>query len=54
MSAFLKNRIPFGKIAETVRHALDTCPDAPVNSAEEVLDADKTARKAALRYLEDQ
>lgn len=54
VSAFLKNRIPFGKIAETVRHALDTCPDAPVNSAEEVLDADKTARKAALRYLEDQ
>ncbi|MCR4577873.1 MAG: 1-deoxy-D-xylulose-5-phosphate reductoisomerase [Clostridiales bacterium] len=53
VSAFLKNMIPFGKIAETVRHALDTCPDAPVNSAEEVLDADRTAREAARRYLED-
>ena len=53
VDAFLKDRIPFGKIAETVRSALDTCPDAPVNSAVEVLEADKAARRAAKRYLEE-
>ncbi|MBR5009138.1 MAG: 1-deoxy-D-xylulose-5-phosphate reductoisomerase, partial [Clostridia bacterium] len=53
VDAFLNDRIPFGKIAETVRFALDTCPDAPVNSAVEVMEADRTARQAAKRYLEE-
>ena len=53
VSAFLNDTIPFGKIAETVRFALDTCPDTPVNSVDEVLEADKAARRAAKCYLEE-
>ncbi|MCR4620814.1 MAG: 1-deoxy-D-xylulose-5-phosphate reductoisomerase [Clostridiales bacterium] len=53
VSAFLGDRIPFGKIAETVRYALDTCPDVPVSCFSEVLEADRAARRAARRFLEE-
>ncbi len=48
VSAFLDRRIPFGRIAELARDALREVGASPVNSLQDVLDADAAAR----RYVE--
>ena len=50
--AYLRGEIPFGAIARTVRHALDTVPAAGEDyTLEEILEADRQARAAARAYL---
>ena len=50
--AYLRGEIPFGTIARTVRHALDTVPAAGEDyTLEEILEADRQARAAARAYL---
>ena len=52
MHAYLRGEIPFGAIARTVRHALDTVPAAGEDyTLEEILEADRQARAAARAYL---
>ena len=51
VGAFLKERIPFGRISEIIRAALDGVPVAPIRSIADVYAADAAARRAARREL---
>ena len=51
VGAFLKERIPFGRIPEIIRAALDGVPVAPIRSIADVYAADAAARRAARREL---
>ncbi|MCQ2443385.1 MAG: 1-deoxy-D-xylulose-5-phosphate reductoisomerase [Oscillospiraceae bacterium] len=43
---FLKDQIKFLEIADLVEHALNTVPDGPADTLEQILDADRAAREA--------
>ena len=51
VGAFLKERIPFGRIPEIIRAALDAVPFAPIQSIGDVYEADAAARRVARRQL---
>ena len=51
VGAFLKGRIPFGRIPEIIREALNVIPVAPIRSIADVYEADAASRRAALRQL---
>ena len=52
VDAFLKRRIPFGRIPELISAALDAVPVSPIAGIEDVYGADRAAREAANRALE--
>jgi 1-deoxy-D-xylulose-5-phosphate reductoisomerase len=52
VTCFLAGQLPFARIAQVVRDALDTVPVTPVGSLDDVLGADAAARRAAERCLE--
>lgn len=43
---FLKDKIKFLEIADLVEHALNTVPDGPADTLEQILEADRAAREA--------
>ncbi len=49
---FLKSEIPFGAIADTVRHTLESL-NLPASSVEQVLHADRMARDRAEQYIQN-
>jgi 1-deoxy-D-xylulose-5-phosphate reductoisomerase len=51
VGAFLKGQIPFGRIPEIIREALNAIPVAPIRSIADVYEADAASRRAALRQL---
>ncbi len=51
VQAFLAGKIPFGRIARTVRDVLDKAPVRPAASLEAVREADETARRMAASLL---
>ncbi len=51
VSAFLKDEIPFGRIAECIEYALETVSDAEIRTLDDVFSADAAAREAASRFL---
>ena len=48
VGAFLRGRISFGAIYDTVAFVLEKLPAAAVRGLEDILDADQRARKEAL------
>lgn len=51
VAAFLSGRIRFGRIVEVVREALEAIPTRPVETLQDVLDADREARSHARQVL---
>jgi 1-deoxy-D-xylulose-5-phosphate reductoisomerase len=51
VAAFLQKRINFPCIVDTVQASLEALAELPANSLEEVIDADRRAREAALNYI---
>jgi 1-deoxy-D-xylulose-5-phosphate reductoisomerase len=51
VAAFLQRRINFPCIVETVQASLEALPELPANSLEDVIEADRRARQAALNYI---
>ena len=47
VAAFLRERIPFGRITEIIDHALQAVPVTPVTAISDVYEADRAARRAA-------
>lgn len=47
VGAFLKGRVPFGRIPEIIRAALDAVPAAPITCIADVYEADRRAREYA-------
>ena len=52
VEAFLKGRIPLGKVVEVVRRVLERHTWRPLSGVEEVLEADRWAREEARKVLE--
>ena len=51
VGAFLREQIPFGRIAETIRGALDSVPVRAISSISDVYEADRRARECAEKQL---
>ena len=51
VEAFLKGRIPFGSIAETVLDALNGVPQTSITGVADIFEADRQARAHAERFL---
>lgn len=51
VAAFLAGRIRFGEIARVVRRAMDAHDPRPMNTIEEALDADRSARNLAEGFI---
>jgi 1-deoxy-D-xylulose-5-phosphate reductoisomerase len=51
VDAFLTRRIAFTEIAQTVAAVLDASPNRSPSGLEDVLEADREARRAALEYI---
>ena len=51
VGAFLKGQIPFGRIPEIIREALNAIPVTPIRSIADVYEADAASRRAARRKL---
>jgi 1-deoxy-D-xylulose-5-phosphate reductoisomerase len=51
VGAFLKGLIPFGRIPEIIRAALDAIPVTPIRSIADVYEADRRARAHAMAEL---
>ena len=51
VGAFLKGRVPFGRIPEIIRAALDAVPAAPITCIADVYEADRRAREYAEQEL---
>ncbi len=47
MAAFLEHRLPFTGIAETVARVLDEVDGAPARDLDELVEADRAARRLA-------
>ena len=52
VAAFLRERIPFGRIPEIIEQALDAVPVTPIRSIADVYEADRAAREYAELQLE--
>jgi 1-deoxy-D-xylulose-5-phosphate reductoisomerase len=53
VAAFLRERITLGRIAEVVESALAAIPQRPVQSLQDVMEADRAAREFTRRSLSD-
>ena len=54
VAAFLDGRIPFPGIARTVEHVLERTPAGPLGSIEDVLAADREARRRAEEFVSEE
>ena len=52
VGAFLQGRIPFGRIPEIIREALNAIPATPIRSIADVYEADERARAFAAERIE--
>ena len=52
VGAFLQGRIPFGRIPEIIREALNSIPAAPIRSIADVYEAEERAREFAAERIE--
>ena len=52
VEAFLARRVPFGRIPEVIRSALDALPLTPIRCIEDVYRADRAAREFAKKQIE--
>ena len=51
VGAFLREQIPFGRIPEIIREALNAIPVTPITCIADVYEADAKSRSVALRKL---
>jgi len=52
VARFLDDAVPFNAIAASIAHALDTLAGGPADTLDDLLEADRQARRVAGAYLE--
>jgi len=52
VARFLDDAVPFSAIAASIAHVLDTLAGGPADTLEDLLEADRQARRVTSAYLE--